>query len=263
MTLEGRVALDEVLRASWSNDRRTTMSLAEVHVRSVPEWHGASKSTLDYCFGAQPPLTVDTIIDFHGGRQTVVNSPAFTKAMPDLPSSKISWGGIQGTAFMGADRQLTAVATVPHLLVEGGDNEGGLTALKLDAEWDLRGTVADWQGDTKVALTELRFSGPRDQVAMKDLSGAAYQRSKGDSVLLGYVLRVGAGSSAKAGEAENRADSERLALLMRTLNFLSKPTIARRPGLPARDGAEDLKIKCDTLLSSTLSLPASLWSERT
>jgi methylglutaconyl-CoA hydratase len=35
---------------------------------------------------------------------------------------------------------------------------------------------------------------------------------------------------AKASEADNRADSERLATLMRTLNFLSKPTLARVNG---------------------------------
>src|SRR5262249_20752419 len=35
---------------------------------------------------------------------------------------------------------------------------------------------------------------------------------------------------AKASEAENRADSERLATLMRTLNFLPQPTIARVNG---------------------------------
>ena len=72
--------------------------------------------------------------------------------------------------------------------------------------------------ETRVALAELRFSGPRDQVAMKDLSGAAFQRSKGDSVLLGYALRVGAGSLAKAGEVENSFSNAVLDLEFDQLN---------------------------------------------
>jgi methylglutaconyl-CoA hydratase len=43
------------------------------------------------------------------------------------------------------------------------------------------------------------------------------------------------GASPRPARHQNRADSERLALLMRTLNFLSKPTIAReRRGLRRR-----------------------------
>jgi len=174
-----------------------------VRVRSVPQWNGEMKAVLDHYFSGQPALTVDSTFGFDGSRKTTFSSPAFNQPLRDAPGAKLSWGGMQGTISVGADERLVASATAPHLTLQGGDTQAGIKTLRFDASWEMHGPAADWQGETKVALDELRFSGPRDQVAMKDLSGAAYQRSKGESVLLGYALRVGAGSSAKAGEVEN------------------------------------------------------------
>ena len=53
---------------------------------------------------------------------------------------------------------------------------------------------------------------------------------------------------AKASQAENRADAERLAALMRTLNFLAKPTIARVNGA-AYGGGVGLVACCDVAIS--------------
>ncbi|HTS54575.1 MAG TPA: DUF945 family protein [Burkholderiales bacterium] len=184
--------------AQWPDPR-----VGWVRVRSVPQWTGPAKGVFDYYFGGQPALTIDTVVGFDGSGKTTLNSPAFSKPSQHDPAATVSWGGLQGTMSLGADRHWVASATMPHLRVEGGDTQGGIKALQFDASWDLHGTVADWQGETKLALAEFRFSGPREQVALRDLSGAAYQRNKGDNVLLGYALRVGAGSSAKAGQAED------------------------------------------------------------
>jgi methylglutaconyl-CoA hydratase len=57
---------------------------------------------------------------------------------------------------------------------------------------------------------------------------------------------------ARANEAENRADSERLAALMRTLNTLSKPTLARVNG-SAYGGGVGLVACCDIALASEVT----------
>lgn len=54
---------------------------------------------------------------------------------------------------------------------------------------------------------------------------------------------------AKATESENREDSERLATLMRTLNFLSKPTLARVNGA-AYGGGVGLIACCDIAIAA-------------
>ncbi len=53
---------------------------------------------------------------------------------------------------------------------------------------------------------------------------------------------------ASASEADNRTDAERLATLMRTLNFLSKPTIARVNG-SAYGGGVGLIACCDIVIA--------------
>jgi len=53
---------------------------------------------------------------------------------------------------------------------------------------------------------------------------------------------------AKASETENRADAERLAALMRTLNFLAKPTVARVNGA-AYGGGVGLVACCDVAIA--------------
>ncbi|MBO9663568.1 enoyl-CoA hydratase-related protein [Dokdonella sp.] len=94
-----------------------------------------------------------------------------------------------------------------------------------------------------------------DDALIADLTGALDDCERDPAVRA--VVLTGAGASfsagadlhwmrgmAQAGEDENRADSLRLATLMRTLNFLSKPTVARVNG-SAYGGGVGLVACCD------------------
>lgn len=94
-----------------------------------------------------------------------------------------------------------------------------------------------------------------DDALIADLSVALADCER-DNAIRAVVL-TGAGASfsagadlnwmrgmAQASEADNRADSLRLATLMRTLNFLSKPTVARVNG-SAYGGGVGLVACCD------------------
>jgi methylglutaconyl-CoA hydratase len=90
---------------------------------------------------------------------------------------------------------------------------------------------------------------------------ATLQRLDGDTdvrvvVLTGSGASFSAGADlswmremAKAGEADNRADSLKLAQLMRTLEFLSKPTVARVNGA-AYGGGVGLIACCDVAIAT-------------
>lgn len=94
-------------------------------------------------------------------------------------------------------------------------NELTVALAKFDADPELRAVIVTGNGST--------FSAGADLNWMRDM--------------------------ARASEAENRADSERLATLMRTLNFLSKPTIARING-SAYGGGVGLAACCDIAIAA-------------
>jgi uncharacterized protein YdgA (DUF945 family) len=202
-------------RASW------------VRVHSVPQFTGPLKANLDYYFDGQPPLAVDTVVGYDGTRVMQFNSPTFSKPLHQQPEITVSWGGMRGTLSVDANEHWVGSAMVPSLLVEGGDTQATVTALKIDGAWDVRGTAIDWQGETKVALSELRVVSPLRQFAMKDVTGAAYQHTKGNSVEVGYSLHVGFGSAAQAGAASQTISN---AVLELELGKLDKKALAKYLG---------------------------------
>ncbi|HET7557317.1 MAG TPA: enoyl-CoA hydratase-related protein [Rhodanobacteraceae bacterium] len=113
------------------------------------------------------------------------------------------------------------------------------------------------------ALAEITLNRPQvhnafDDALVANLQAALDEVAGEHSVR--FVVLTGAGRSfsagadlnwmrgmAQASETENRADSWKLATLMRTLNFLSKPTIARVNGA-AYGGGVGLVACCDVAI---------------
>jgi methylglutaconyl-CoA hydratase len=110
-------------------------------------------------------------------------------------------------------------------------------------------------GTARVVLDRPQVHNAFDDGLIAELTAALQALDRDPAVRV--VVLTGSGSTfsagadlnwmramAAAGEAENRADALRLAALMRTLNFLSKPTIARVNG-SAYGGGVGLVACCD------------------
>ena len=114
-------------------------------------------------------------------------------------------------------------------------------------------------------VTEIKLNRPKVHNAFDDQLVADLTAALGDAELdanVRCVILTGAGNSFSAGadlnwmrgmagasEAENHDDALRLAALMRTLNFLAKPTIARVNGA-AYGGGVGLVACCDIAIAS-------------
>ena len=116
------------------------------------------------------------------------------------------------------------------------------------------------RGVARVALNRPQVHNAFDDVLVSELTEALGRLDR-DAVVRCIVL-TGNGSTfsagadlnwmrgmARANEAENRNDSERLAALMRTLNTVSKPTLARVNG-SAYGGGVGLVACCDIAIAA-------------
>ena len=119
--------------------------------------------------------------------------------------------------------------------------------------------VAVSDGTATVTLNRPHVHNAFDDVLIADLTAALDDCERNRSVRA--VVLTGAGASfsagadlnwmrgmAQASEDDNRADALRLAALMRTLNFLSKPTLARVNG-SAYGGGVGLVACCDIAIA--------------
>ena len=114
-------------------------------------------------------------------------------------------------------------------------------------------------GTATITLNRPHVHNAFDDVLIADLTAALHDCERNRSVRA--VVLTGAGASfsagadlnwmrgmAQASEDDNRADALRLAALMRTLNFLPKPTLARVNG-SAYGGGVGLVACCDIAIA--------------
>jgi len=112
----------------------------------------------------------------------------------------------------------------------------------------------------RVALNRPQVHNAFDDTLVAELTEALGRLERDPAVR--FIVLTGIGSTfsagadlnwmrgmARANEAENRADSERLAALMRTLNTAAKPTLARVNG-SAYGGGVGLVACCDIAIAS-------------
>lgn len=115
--------------------------------------------------------------------------------------------------------------------------------------------ISEQQGVAEIALARENVHNAFDEQLIAELTAALEQL--GDTPRIRAVVLTGSGSTFSAGadlnwmrsmagatEAANREDSLKLARLMRTLNFLPKPTIAKVNG-SAYGGGVGLIACCD------------------
>ncbi|MEQ8691594.1 MAG: enoyl-CoA hydratase-related protein [Pseudomonadales bacterium] len=128
-------------------------------------------------------------------------------------------------------------------------------------------TAASRQGILSITMNRPAVRNAFDDSQVLQLI-AALEQAEADSGVR-VVILAGAGTSFSAGGdidymrrmgensyADNLVDAKRLAHLMRTLNFLSKPTIARVQG-PAVGGGVGLACCCDFAVGSPAALFAT------
>jgi uncharacterized protein YdgA (DUF945 family) len=195
-----------------------------VRVQSVPQWPAELKAHLDYYFGGQPPLTIDTVFAYDGSHISHFASPSFVRPLHQHPDTTVSWGGMQGTLTMDADSHWQGSASVPTLALEGADGRLNVNGIQIDGKWDVHGSAIDWQGETTLSLAEFRYSAPLQQVALNNFTGAFSQHTKGGDIQIGYAVRLGSASSSHAGQANQTFSN---AVLELELDKLNKAALAK------------------------------------
>ncbi len=170
-----------------------------VRVRSTPRWPQQVQAAADYYFAKQPAVTVDTAVDFERNVAVRISSPAFSRPLLTQPDVKLSWGGAQGTLNFTGSSKMKLDVSMPRLAFEGGGAVADLTRASLQGEWTTAVNQLDWQGETRITVDQVALESPSGGGVLKGIQTSMRQHNQGQTILVGYALKVKEGVATGAG----------------------------------------------------------------
>jgi uncharacterized protein YdgA (DUF945 family) len=170
-----------------------------VHVRSTPRWPQQVQAAADYYFAKQAAMTVDTVVDYERNVEVSIASPAFSRPLLTQPEVKLTWGGAKGALRFAGGSKMKLELNMPRLAFEGGGASADVTAARLDGDWSTGGSQLDWQGETRLAIGKLSMESPRGGGTLTGIETTMLQRNQGETILVGYAVKVKEGIATGAG----------------------------------------------------------------
>ena len=119
---------------------------------------------------------------------------------------------------------MSMVLDLPRIALEGGGVNGEFAGVQVRGDWVMADNQADWTGRTDLDVREVSFDSPFANGSLKGIQTSAVQRNKGQTVLLGYTLKVREGAGQGPGQA---AQSFKEAVLDVEFDRLDKKALAR------------------------------------
>jgi uncharacterized protein YdgA (DUF945 family) len=195
-----------------------------VVIESTPHWPQKVQAAADYYFGGKPAFSVQTVKRFDRSVAMSFDSPAFSKPMIAQPERKLSWGGASGTMSAADGGKVDVQLDLPRIALEGGGLTAEFAGMAVRGDWFMAGNQADWSGRTDLGIREISVTSPIANASLKGVETRVVQRSQGETVLLGYTLKVKEGAAQKQGEA---LQSFRQAVLDVEFDRLDRKALAR------------------------------------
>jgi len=194
--------------------------LARVH--SSPVWTGEAGDAVAHYFGADAPVSADTVVDFDGSLAMTLHSPAFNKALAEEPGVKVTWGGAQGTVHIDAAGKADMRLNVPGLAMHGQGVVATFADMRLEGQWAGNADPGAWSGRTVLKVSAIGLSSPDGGARLRHVETAIDRRDEGETIRLAYRLRIGEGNT--LGSADE--DSFREGVLELELDGLDKKALA-------------------------------------
>jgi hypothetical protein len=225
-------------------------------VHSTPRWPKDVQAGADYYFGNQPALTLDSVLDFDGHLTTTLASPAFSKPMLKSPDTTVSWGGASGTLAFAQGGKMQVKLQAPSVGVSNAGMNLQIANSVVEANWVLLGAETDWHGDSSLSIANISVASPVGKGSLSGLQALVSQRDQGETIQVGYVLKVGKGEATGAGQSAMAFSN---AVLDVEVDRLDKKAIAKY--MQDLHNAQAAKVSQDAMNRLAVQLGMSLMTD--